>query len=116
MASRNTPEPIGTRGSTSCPRLRADTLTNDETDYIADPHTAVALQGAQRLKKEKKLDGPVVVVSTADPAKFADTVQAATGRKLSTSEKLSELAHRKKSVVDIPAAPDALQSIMNESK
>ena len=88
----------------------------DETDYIADPHTAVALQGAQRLKKEKKLDGPVVVVSTADPAKFADTVQAATGRKLSTSEKLSELAHRKKSVVDIPAAPDALQSIMNESK
>ncbi|GMQ80963.1 MAG: threonine synthase [Rhodothermia bacterium] len=87
----------------------------DETDYIADPHTAVALQGVQRLRKERKLDGPVVALSTADPAKFADSVKVATGRELSTSEILSVLAHRKTSVVDIPVAQDALQSIMNES-
>lgn len=44
---------------------------------IVDPHTAVALHAAQRLRdKETK---PIVVLSTAHPAKFPEAVKAATG-------------------------------------
>ncbi len=44
---------------------------------LIDPHTAVALAVAEDLKQGAK--GPVVVLSTAHPAKFAAAVRQATG-------------------------------------
>ncbi|MDE3116561.1 MAG: threonine synthase, partial [Pseudomonadota bacterium] len=44
---------------------------------LIDPHTAVALAVAEDLKQDAK--GPVVVLSTAHPAKFAAAVRQATG-------------------------------------
>ncbi len=46
-----------------------------ETGRLIDPHTAVAVAAAP------KADGPVVILSTADPAKFPDAVERATGNK-----------------------------------
>jgi threonine synthase len=48
----------------------------DQTGYIADPHTALALEAAERFDA-----GPrhLVTLATAHPAKFAETVAAATG-------------------------------------
>jgi len=45
-----------------------------ETGRLIDPHTAVAVAAAP------KSDGPVVILSTADPAKFPDPVERATGK------------------------------------
>jgi len=49
-----------------------------ETGRLIDPHTAVAVAAAAKLGP---LGGkPVVVLSTAAPAKFPDAVQRATGK------------------------------------
>ncbi len=42
-----------------------------------DPHTAVAMRAAYQIKEHQQ--GPVVVLSTAHPAKFPDAVYQATG-------------------------------------
>jgi threonine synthase len=48
-----------------------------ETGRLIDPHTAVALNAAYKMRPQAEL--PLVVVSTAQPAKFPDAVQQATG-------------------------------------
>ncbi len=45
--------------------------------YLTEPHTAVALAVADRVKLPEGV--PVVVLSTAHPAKFPDAVEAASG-------------------------------------
>jgi len=47
-----------------------------ETGYLADPHTAVATKVA---RSHADPEVPMVTLSTAHPAKFADTVHTATG-------------------------------------
>lgn len=49
-----------------------------ETGRLIDPHTGVAAAAAFGLKRAEKV--PVVVLSTAHPAKFPDAVKQATGR------------------------------------
>lgn len=44
--------------------------------YVIDPHTAVAWNVAEQRASS---DHPVLIVSTAHPAKFASTIEAATG-------------------------------------
>jgi len=58
--------------------LAAIARVERETGRLIDPHTAVALSAAYNLKLCKKV--PVVVLSTAHPAKFPDAVRQATGR------------------------------------
>ncbi|HLJ53325.1 MAG TPA: threonine synthase [Rhizomicrobium sp.] len=48
-----------------------------ETGRLIDPHTAVALHAAYGTHREPNI--PVVVLSTAHPAKFPDAVREATG-------------------------------------
>jgi threonine synthase len=49
---------------------------HQQTGRIIDPHTAVGVAAAQKLGKQAS---PVVVLSTAHPAKFPDAVRAAIG-------------------------------------
>jgi threonine synthase len=58
--------------------LATITRVHAETGRLIDPHTAVALTAAYNLKWQTKV--PVVVLSTAHPAKFPDAVRQATGR------------------------------------
>ena len=46
----------------------------DTTGYLADPHTAVGLEGVRRFK-DAGGRGPFVVLSTAHPAKFPEIVE-----------------------------------------
>ena len=48
-----------------------------QTGRILDPHTAVAAAAARKLAPQA---GPVVILSTAHPAKFPEAVQRAIGR------------------------------------
>jgi threonine synthase len=52
--------------------------TLNATGALVDPHTAVALAGANRIGPVKPTT-PVVVLSTAHPAKFPEAVHAAAG-------------------------------------
>ncbi len=58
--------------------LAAIARVHAETGRLIDPHTGVALVAALNLKLHEKV--PVVVLSTAHPAKFPDAVRQATGR------------------------------------
>lgn len=49
-----------------------------DTGIIVDPHTAVGLAAARR--EQARETGPMVVLSTAHPAKFPDAVKRAVGR------------------------------------
>ncbi len=89
---------LSTQGSFSIPpatlgsireRFAAHRVTREEaaaamdrlyrdTGKIVDPHTAVGLAAAGR--QQARETGPMVVLSTAHPAKFPDAVKRATGR------------------------------------
>ncbi|MHB8128869.1 MAG: threonine synthase, partial [Mobilitalea sp.] len=45
-----------------------------ENDYVIDPHTAVATSVYRRLQKETNNTTKTVIVSTASPYKFAESV------------------------------------------
>jgi threonine synthase len=47
------------------------------TGRLIDPHTAVGLAAARQVRRDPSV--PMVVLSTAHPAKFPDAVEAATG-------------------------------------
>lgn len=48
-------------------------------DYLIDPHTAVAFSALEQYRKETGDETPCVVVSTASPFKFCDSVLGALG-------------------------------------
>ena len=50
-----------------------------EKKYLIDPHTAVAFDVLDQYRKETGDDTPTVVVSTASPFKFCDSVLSAIG-------------------------------------
>ena len=57
--------------------IEAIATLHKATGYLADPHTAVGLRAADECFPEA--DHPVVVLSTAHPAKFPDAVEKASG-------------------------------------
>ena len=76
----------------------------EETGYIADPHTAVALAAARGASN------PVVVLSTAHPAKFPDTIKRALGSAPEEASGLASLYSIPTRVQSIDADPYILRS------
>ncbi len=71
-----------------------------ETGMIIDPHTAVGLAAARRSRGE--LEGPVVAMATAHPAKFGDAVEAAIGKRPPMPPALAEAVRRPEHCVRLP--------------
>ncbi|MCZ8312090.1 MAG: threonine synthase [Magnetospirillum sp.] len=69
------------------------------TGELIDPHTAVALHVA---RKAKRSDNPVVVASTAHPAKFPDAVERAAGVRPALPPRLADLFERPERVEVLP--------------
>ncbi len=63
----------------------------EETGMLVDPHTAVGLAAAR--KEQERGSGPMVVLSTAHPAKFPEAVKRATGRTAEIPERLQARLH-----------------------
>ncbi len=63
----------------------------ESTGYIADPHTSVGLAAVQQYRQETGDPAPVVVLSTAHPAKFPDTVSEVLGIDSPRAEALEKL-------------------------
>ncbi len=61
-----------------------------ETGYILDPHSAVGVAAARRLKHDFE-DGPVVCLATAHPCKFPEAVRKAIGREPEAPEAIKAL-------------------------
>ncbi|PAP75183.1 threonine synthase [Rubrivirga marina] len=82
---------------------------HDETGYLADPHTAVGLEAARRARGRGEA-GPMIVLSTAHPAKFPEAVEAAAGVAPEAPERLASLWDAPVSVETIPSTLDALRA------
>ncbi|MCK9908586.1 threonine synthase [Microbacteriaceae bacterium K1510] len=71
-----------------------------EAEYCADPHTAVALAVAEKETRDPSV--PMVVLSTAHPAKFPDAVKAACGVDPGLPDWLSDLPKRQERITVMP--------------
>ena len=84
------------------------TRVHERAGYFLDPHTAVAWKGVDRLADAGEIDGRAVgVLSTAHPAKFAESVEPLVG----PAPVPESLARAMRKTVDsrtIPAEIDAL--------
>lgn len=86
---------------------RTMVATFRETGELIDPHTAVGVAG---LRRAQDLDAPVIVLSTAHPAKFPDTVAAATGETPVMPRPAQGLAARTERFDRLPADADAIKA------
>jgi threonine synthase len=81
-----------------------------EAQYCLDPHTAVGLAVAEKETRDSSV--PMVVLSTAHPAKFPDAVQAACGVTPGLPDWLADLPHRPERVTVLPADQGAIESFI----
>jgi threonine synthase len=81
-----------------------------ETGYLVDPHTAVAVAVAEKENRDRTV--PMVVLSTAHPAKFPAAVEAASGIDPALPEWLGDLNARKERVTVLPADQGAIEKFI----
>ena len=79
-----------------------------ETGYLADPHTAVGLAAVRGTDAR----GPVVVLSTAHPAKFPETIEKAVGFEPDPPPRLAALWDREVSVTNVAPTLHDLHRIL----
>ncbi|MDV3736664.1 threonine synthase [Elizabethkingia anophelis] len=67
-----------------------------ESGYLLDPHGAVAYLGLVQYQKEQQQDFNGVLLETAHPAKFIETVEKSILEKIEVPEKLSAFGKKEK--------------------
>ena len=73
------------------------------TGKLIDPHTAVGVGAARRCRRDSRDAGvPMVVLSTAHPAKFPEAVRAATGVRPELPIRLADLLERPERLNKLP--------------
>jgi threonine synthase len=71
-----------------------------ETGHLTEPHTACALVAAEKV--ERQASAPLIVLSTAHPAKFPDAIEAAVGHRPALPPRLSTLMSAEERSVELP--------------
>ena len=86
-----------------------------ETGEVIDPHTAVAMTAARRLAKARGgTPAPVVVLSTAHPAKFPEAVRAAAGVEPHLPAAAVGLDAKAEVFDRLPNQPDAVKAYLRD--
>jgi threonine synthase len=98
----------------------ADTRTGMREQWerhgvLVDPHTAVGCVAAERFIASGACpDSEVIVLSTAHPGKFAETVRAATGQEPELPERLARCLRLPKRATRIGSDFDGLRGLLLE--
>jgi threonine synthase len=101
----------GASGLFSSARVDGDTMALtmrwacERANQVIDPHTAIGLAAA----REAALDGPVVTLATAHPAKFRDAVERATGQRPGLPSRVGNLFDREERYDTLPGTVDAVR-------
>ena len=86
---------------------------HDRTGVFLDPHTATGVVAAERFAGTDFADLAVsVVLGTAHPAKFGDTVTKATGEEPPLPPQLAAALERSKHATTIPAEYEQLRDVL----
>jgi threonine synthase len=72
------------------------------TGMLLDPHSAVGVGAVERLRAAGELEGTVVTLATAHPAKFPDAVERATGVRPPLPPHLADLFDRPERTTVLP--------------
>jgi threonine synthase len=83
-----------------------------ERGYVLDPHSAVGVAVARKLKNEGA--SPLVTLATAHPAKFPDAVQAAIGVRPELPPRLADLLDRPERIARLPADAGAVARFVSD--
>ncbi len=83
-----------------------------EHEILIDPHTAVGLVAAEKLRAEGRLAGRVIALATAHPAKFPDAVEAATGVHPALPPRLAAMMRAPERCEKAPAGVDAIRALI----
>ena len=92
---------------------RAILSTFNESGELIDPHTAVGVAGAQRAGSGRR-GAPMVVLSTAHPAKFPEAVRAAAGVAPPMPKAAHGLAGRPERIDRLPADLEAVKAYIRD--
>ena len=101
-------------GRLDADRVEADAMmgamrwAHERAGQVIDPHTGVALAAARRAG----LDGPVVTLATAHPAKFADIVERATGVRPPLPGRVGDLFDRQERFTTLLATYQAVSGFV----
>ncbi len=95
--------------------LRAMHDMEERHGYVLDPHTAVAVLGWQSFAKQNHPNAHGIVLATAHPAKFAETVARAIGARPEMPERLAAFLDRPKKSVPFPNRFSELQEFLLSS-
>ena len=90
-------------------RIRAD---HEHYGAIWCPHTATAAEAYARMDPAYRQGGPWVLVATAHPAKFRETVEPLIGRPVPVPESLELLFRRPARFTEIDGTMAALRSVL----
>ena len=90
-------------------RIRTDDVGLGE---VWCPHTATAAEAYAQLAPARRAAGPWVLVSTAHPAKFPETVEPLIGRTLPVPPALARLLELPRQVTEVPATLEALAALL----
>jgi threonine synthase len=83
-----------------------------ENNRLIDPHTAVAMAAAGKIESA---GAPVVILSTAHPAKFPDAVRRATGVVAQLPARLHDIHSRPERYETLPADAARVRKFIEES-
>jgi len=83
-----------------------------EAGILIDPHTATAVNGAVKKRRDAKV--PMVVLGTAHPAKFPDAVENACGLRPALPDQLAELMSLPEHVRNLPNDLALLQDFVRD--
>ena len=72
---------------------------HEQFDYIIDPHTAVGFLGLKKYEGMVQGKYKGVVISTAHPAKFPESVEPVTGKSIKIPPQLAQYLDRKKQAI-----------------
>lgn len=96
--------------STHADRLEEIRRTEVEDAYLLDPHTADGMHVARSLAAS--LEGPLVVMETALPVKFAETILEATGHLPPVPERFEGIEGGQQRVIDLENEVGALKALI----
>jgi threonine synthase len=92
---------------------RTMVATHHLTGELIDPHTAVGVAAARRIGPARP-ETPLVVLSTAHPAKFPETVKAATGVEPVLPAQVLALRKKPERFERLPADVEAVKGVVRE--
>ena len=96
--------------STHADRLEEIARTEKESGYLLDPHTADGVHVARAVHAE--IEGPLVVMETALPVKFADTILEATGHLPPVPSRFEGIEGREERVTPLANSAQALKELI----